>query len=83
MNFDSRQIISKEQAKPYQEFLKILDSLRADVEAVDLLDLVAHVQRALAMYHATDEYARNETPALLAHLERDAHGLLGVLLKLD
>ncbi len=67
----------------YQEFLKILDGLRADVESVDLFDLVADVQRSLPMDHAADEYARHETPALVAHLERDAHGLVGVLLKLN
>ena len=67
----------------YQKFLQVFDRLRADDEAVDLAYLIAHVQSALSVYHAADEYARYETLVVVAHLERDAHGLVGVFLKLN
>ena len=49
---------------------------------VDLADLVAHVQRGLAVDHPAVHDAGHDAPAVLGHLERDAHRFVGVLLEL-
>lgn len=66
-----------------KQFLQILDRLRAHIQAVYLANLVAHVKRALAMDHAADEDASDDDSIVVGQLERNAHRLVRILLKLN
>ena len=56
----------------YQEFLKILDGLRADVESVNLFDLVADVQRRLPVNHSSVHDARDDATSVIGNFQSDA-----------
>lgn len=69
--------------RSHQHPLELANGLVLDRLAVDLADLVAHVQRRLSMDHAAVHNPCHNTPAILCHLERDAHRFVRVLLELD